>query len=1418
MYSFFYIPLLVLSLLVFTSTVADAQTWKPLGISEESRASSGQIFYSDITTGPDGSFYTVCIESSPEYRFFVKKFNGTEWEVIATQSFGTSSITDCKIAVGPDGTIYVAYIVSSNVIQVKKFQEGEWSNLEYKGYGYWLSMAVGPDGTPYIAHVSNYYSGWSPNIHHFAEGKWQNLGSNTAFLNLVGAKASYNSLTVSKQGEVYLAFCNSSSKPAMVKYDGSNWSKVGSDLPTTGVAKEISCAISQDGIPYVTFCDGANSNKAKVFKFNDGTWSTQGANDLTIGEAASNKICLFPDGTPVFSAIDNGNSKKTVVRKLIGNTWSAIESPALSPGASGRSTMAINKAGELMVIYYDEEMGYRMAAKHLVNNTWTSAGVNGVSREGVVEHQMALGPDDEPYVIYSDKALLKKISIKRYSSGSWNLIGSEGVTSGDTRYIDIAVSSDNVPYIVYKEASNYNYLVVKKFNGSAWVSVGSPIYTESFLSPTSLDIDSKGELYLSYINNKKIQVKKLSAGTWASVGSMTLTDVSQIEFKLGPNDVPYIAYIQTYTATPGLIRFDGTNWVNVVGPGYDLYNTPSALSFAISPDGVPHIAYTDNLNSGKVVVKKLNGTAWESITAGSVSIYSSSYICINFSADGTLYLSSSESSTLRMLVRKVENDKWVLAGNGYPIWNSAENAKLLVNSKGEVLASFQSPRLFVSILSSDDNGLQAPVISSLSSFKGTAKSTIIIKGFNFKGASSVSFGGVEAESFNVESATQISAVPGKGASGEIKVITAAGSGVYKGFIYTTPVPRITSFTPHTGAPGAVVSIKGENFNAIPDSNIVYFGSVKGEVISAASDLITVKVPTGATHAPLLLICNQLTAQTSLPFLPSMKSAVSKVVLTPVGEFACGNEPLSIASGDLNGDGKPDLIVSNYYYPSTISIFKNTSVNGSVSFAPKIDYSGSNSNGRVCVSDMDGDGKLDVILNSYSDKVVVYKNIGNNSDIALEGPILYSSASFPLDISVTDFDGDGRQDVLSLSRDNYCFSLLRNIGIYRNYIAMERADFPLGSSRFVFLTGDLDGDLKPDVINLSTGSWSPLTSIEIYKNNSLYRSAAVKGPFYISSTATGNNLFIDMNNDGRGDIVQVETNKMTVRLNNSTVGAISLSDPLNFKGSALASRVVSGDLNGDGKADFVTINTSDNSFSYILNSGTSANLSFNTPVTINQKNLPTDACIVDLNADEKPDLVITNRLGNSITVLKNESEGVLPLNLLSFTGKRLFETNGLKWVTTDEKNTKAFKVERSLDGKSFEFIGEVKASGNTSGEKSYFFEDKNPLPGSNYYRLNMLDQDFTARYSDIITLDGNKESANLNLYPNPVSTELIVDHQGLSGGQIQIFSLNGKLVKEFNIVSNASRSILDCRDLSIGIYVVKLVSGEKIADSRFIIKR
>jgi uncharacterized delta-60 repeat protein len=176
--------------------------------------------------------------------------------------------------------------------------------------------------------------------------------------------------------------------------------------------------------------------------------------------------------------------------------------------------------------------------------------------------------------------------------------------------------------------------------------------------------------------------------------------------------------------------------------------------------------------------------------------------------------------------------------------------------------------------------------------------------------------------------------------------------------------------------------------------------------------------------------------------------------------------------------------------------------------------------------------------------------------------------------------------------------------------------------------------------------------------------------------------------------------------------------------------------------------------------------------------------------------------------------VLPLHLLSFSGKKLNSTIQLNWVTENEINTSHFDIERSGNGFAFTKTGEV-AAANNSGRNDYTFTDIHPLSGINYYRLKQTDVDGRFTYSPVIQVSINGSELVFALSPNPANNFINITYSGKKEKvTIRIYDAQGRLVKEqtqkWELIIKAV-----IQELTPGIYFIQLADGDAIQQGKFI---
>ncbi len=143
----------------------------------------------------------------------------------------------------------------------------------------------------------------------------------------------------------------------------------------------------------------------------------------------------------------------------------------------------------------------------------------------------------------------------------------------------------------------------------------------------------------------------------------------------------------------------------------------------------------------------------------------------------------------------------------------------------------------------------------------------------------------------------------------------------------------------------------------------------------------------------------------------------------------GSNPYGMVTGDLDGDGKTDLAVVDYF-DSTLSIYRNSAAPGCVGFYPKVIYKTGYNTNAVTINDLNGDGKPDIsVINYYDSTIGVYKNNGIAGTILFDAGATYKTPSNPMAIGVADWDGDGLYDLgvsnINMPGNNNMFSFFRS---------------------------------------------------------------------------------------------------------------------------------------------------------------------------------------------------------------------------------------------------------------------------------------------------------------------------------------------------------------------------------------------------------
>jgi hypothetical protein len=188
----------------------------------------------------------------------------------------------------------------------------------------------------------------------------------------------------------------------------------------------------------------------------------------------------------------------------------------------------------------------------------------------------------------------------------------------------------------------------------------------------------------------------------------------------------------------------------------------------------------------------------------------------------------------------------------------------------------------------------APALSGFSPAAGTAGTSVTVSGSGFTGATAVTFGGTAAQSFSVDSDTQITAAVAPGtATGKVAVTTPEGTASSSGNFTFLSQPAISGFTPPGGGAHVTVTVTGTNLTGA--TQVKLHGTSAAFTVVSATQL-TFTVPAGATNGTIAVTTPGGTATSSGSFAVSPPPTITSFspASGPVGT------PVTITGTGLGG--------------------------------------------------------------------------------------------------------------------------------------------------------------------------------------------------------------------------------------------------------------------------------------------------------------------------------------------------------------------------------------------------------------------------------------------------------------------------------------------------------------------------------------
>lgn len=232
---------------------------------------------------------------------------------------------------------------------------------------------------------------------------------------------------------------------------------------------------------------------------------------------------------------------------------------------------------------------------------------------------------------------------------------------------------------------------------------------------------------------------------------------------------------------------------------------------------------------------------------------------------------------------------------------------------------------------------------------------------------------------------------------------------------------------------------------------------------------------------------------------------------PGSPLHLGGNPVDVAAADLTGDGHADLVAPVANPAGRVTALEILLGNGTGAFTEAPGSPVPILAGRdvsVAVADLNGDGKADLaVADTELNEVLVLRGDGTGRFAA---PVVAGFARKPGPLRVGDFDGNGKPDLATLETNGVAVLLNDGSGAFR---AAPGSPVPIPGNDLA--VADLNGDAKSDLVTADPEANA--VSVEVATGGGSFRRAAFS-PF----TALGPQLVAaaDVNGDGRVDIVSL----------------------------------------------------------------------------------------------------------------------------------------------------------------------------------------------------------------------------------------------------------------------------------------------------------
>ncbi|MEK6477882.1 FG-GAP-like repeat-containing protein [Catalinimonas sp. 4WD22] len=472
--------------------------------------------------------------------------------------------------------------------------------------------------------------------------------------------------------------------------------------------------------------------------------------------------------------------------------------------------------------------------------------------------------------------------------------------------------------------------------------------------------------------------------------------------------------------------------------------------------------------------------------------------------------------------------------------------------------------------------------------------------------------------------------------------------------------QLTNYYPNAANYHDTLYIVGRGFGNDANQISVHIGAGKAKIASISDQLLKVIIPNTATFGRVVVndLIKKENLSFSVPFSPTYQSSSfdnsnlslnNKIINEEAGLY-------DLCSCDFDLDGDIDIATVNNDEAaklSSVNVFNNTTASpDNVTFA-KVPGSYFNINQparNVNCSDLNGDGKPELIVSqggTVAENIYVFQNLSSISPSILRfgSPIVLNTNFEGLTngtrrVEIHDLDGDHKPEIVVSNQT------AKVLLVFKNESSEGVIKFPSDKRHFINIPtntlglaiNDIDGDNKVDIIaSNNLGS-----DLYIVKNTSTPGTFSFSPPEVISISGQLVNLVSgDIDGDGKQDIVltDFDDGAIILLLNQSTSLDIVFASPIRMNAAFQPWGITLADIAGNQQTDIIVSTQASTDKVLILKNNSVPN---DPNFELIQAGYPAayrNINVADINNDAKPDILVTEKdaFGNYyVDYIKNTS--------------------------------------------------------------------------------------------------------------------------------------------------------------------------------------